>query len=129
MTEKLYYQNQYQSEFKAVVTKIEHIEQGWALTLNRTQFYPEGGGQPSDRGWINDTPLLDVKKAGDEVVHILPPASQFSEGETVMARVDWSHRFDYMQQHTAQHIISAVLHRSFGIGTVAVHRGEELLTI
>jgi alanyl-tRNA synthetase len=126
MTEKLYYQNPYQSEFKAEILEKEKREEGWALFLNRTQFYPEGGGQPSDRGTIDTIPLIDVRKEGDQIAHIVPtlPGS-----ERVMCRLNWKHRFDYMQQHTAQHILSAVLFRDFGISTLSVHLGEEFLSI
>ncbi len=126
MTEKLFYQNQYQNEFEAAVTRTVEIDGGWEVYLDRTRFYPEGGGQPSDRGRIDDMPLIDVRKSGDDIAHILPGPPK---GKQVRGQVDWSRRFDYMQQHTAQHILSAVLFREFGIGTLAVHLGEELLSI
>jgi alanyl-tRNA synthetase len=126
MTEKLFYQNQYQNEFEASVTRAVETRDGWEVYLDRTQFYPEGGGQPSDRGRIDDIPLIDVRKSGDDIAHILP---ELPKGSRVRGRVDWSWRFDYMQQHTAQHILSAVLYREFGIGTLAVHLGVELLSI
>ncbi|ADK80013.1 alanyl-tRNA editing protein [Sediminispirochaeta smaragdinae] len=126
MTEKLYYQNQYQSEFKAAVLSSSKTDKGYEVLLDKTQFYPEGGGQPSDTGWIGEQPLLDVKKVGSDVVHLLQ--NRPAEGP-VLCRLDWNHRFDYMQQHTAQHILSAVLYREFGINTLAVHLGEDFLTI
>lgn len=125
-TEKLYYQNPYQSEFKAEILEKEKREEGWAIFLNRTQFYPQGGGQPSDRGSIDSIELIDVRKEGEGIAHLVPA---LPETDRVMCRLDWKHRFDYMQQHTAQHLLSAVLFREFEISTLSVHLGEELLSI
>jgi alanyl-tRNA synthetase len=118
----LYYQDAYLTEFSATVTDIEERdEKPWAI-LDRTAFYPEGGGQPGDRGRIGEARVLDTQKEGDRVLHLLDRS--LLPGE-YLCEVDWAHRFDYMQQHTGQHIISACLYRNHDISTVAVHQGEE----
>lgn len=126
MTEKLYYQNQYQMEFHATPVSKHQTPRGWEIILDRSQFYPEGGGQPSDRGWIAGVPVVDLWKEGDDLVHLLDRDP--GEGR-LMAKIDWAHRFDYMQQHSAQHLLSAVLFREFGIATLSVHLGEDDLSI
>ena len=132
MTELLYYRNPEMLEFTAVVVSVETGKKGAGIVLNRTAFYPEGGGQPADRGTINGIKVVDVRKQEGEVTHYLAPAAASElpgPGAEVSCRVDFEHRFDYMQQHTGQHIISAALARTAGIGTVSVHQGEEYTAI
>lgn len=126
MSELLYYEAPYETSFTATVTKVEPAEQGWAVQLDRTLFYPEGGGQPSDIGWIDNIEVTRVEKQGSELWHYLVNKP---EHEQVRGLIKWSHRFDYMQQHTGQHILSAVMYRRFGYNTVAVHQGDEYTTI
>ena len=126
MTILRFYENQYETEYNAIITSVIRKEEEYLVTLDQTIFYPEGGGQPSDRGWINEIPVTYVEKKNGEVIHHLrgDPA-----GEKASCRLDWKHRFDYMQQHTGQHILSGVLYRGLGYNTVAVHQGEEYTTI
>ena len=96
------------------------------VQLDRSAFYPEGGGQPADRGWIGAVKVLDVKKRGGSVVHIVDG----DPGEGVLlCRIDWSRRFDFMQQHTGQHILSACLLQRGGYNTLSVRLGAEISTI
>lgn len=126
MSELLFYETPYESSFTATVTKAEPAEKGWAVQLDRTLFYPEGGGQPSDIGWIDNIEVSRVEKKSDGVWHYL---AEKPESEQVRGLVKWSHRYDYMQQHTGQHILSAVMYRRFGYNTVAIHQGTEYTTI
>ncbi len=129
MTELLYYNEPYRRSCSAAVKTVTPRGALWAVTCSRTVFYPEGGGQPADCGTLNGIPVVDTRKEGDEVLHMLSREPQFSPGDTASLELDWDHRYDYMQQHTGQHILSGVLYRDFGIGTVSVHQGEKYTTI
>jgi alanyl-tRNA synthetase len=126
MSELLYYETPYERSFTATVTEAEPAAQGWAVQLDRTLFYPEGGGQPSDIGWIDNIEVTRVEKQGSQLWHYLVDKPEHNH---VRGLIKWSHRFDYMQQHTGQHILSAVMYRRFGYNTVAVHQGDEYTTI
>jgi len=126
MTELDFYKDQYQTESAAAIVSMEQKKDICLVQLDRTIFYPEGGGQPADKGWINDIPVLHVEKRDGEVIHHLP---QRPSGTQAVCRIDWDHRFDYMQQHTGQHILSGVMYRDFGYNTVAVHQGDAFTTI
>lgn len=126
MTELLYYQDPYMKECDAVIEAID----GNRVWLNRTVFYPECGGQPGDRGMIGNAHVLDTVKDDDgNPVHIVESACGLEAGMECRIRLDWDHRHEYMVKHTAQHMISATLFHSAGIGTVAVHLGENAITI
>lgn len=130
VTEKLFYKDPYKQDFDGVVTGIETDEKkGVRILLDRTCFYPEGGGQPSDSGDLNGVPVLDVRKEGDEVVHLVSDTSAFAIGGMVHGVVDWERRYDFMQQHTGQHLISAAFFNTREINTVSVHLGEEISTV
>ncbi len=128
MSELLYYESPYESSFTAKITAVEQVKKEWAVQLDRTLFYPEGGGQPSDIGWINNIAVNRVEKREGKVWHYL---AEKPEDTTIEVRglIKWSHRFDYMQQHTGQHILSAVMYRRLGYNTVAIHQGDEYTTI
>jgi alanyl-tRNA synthetase len=106
-TERLYYNDSHLTEFEARVVAITERVSGWvAVTLDRTAFYPTGGGQPSDTGLLNDARVVECIDAEDEgVLHILQGRS-LAVGEVVKGSVDWPRRLDHMQQHTGQHILS-----------------------
>lgn len=124
-TEMVYYKQPYLKELDARVLAVRGNE----VVLDRTICYPEGGGQPGDRGKIGDSELLDTKKTEEhEILHIVDK-STFSVGDTVHVALDWPHRYFYMQEHAAQHALSGLLFTRFSVGTVAVHEGEEILTI
>jgi len=124
MTERLYYTDSYLHQFQARVVEISG--DGRKIYLNRTAFYPSSGGQPFDVGSIGGVAVIDVVDEEDRVAHIVekPPAM----GE-VTAEIDWTRRFDHMQQHTGQHLLSAVLEELFGISTVSFHMGSAVSTI
>jgi alanyl-tRNA synthetase len=127
-TKLLYYKEPYTTDFTATVLSVDKVtdkEKKWDVILDRTCFYPEGGGQPSDIGEIDEIEVESVFKRNGEIYHRMTAQPEEKE---VQCRIDWSHRYDYMQQHTGQHIISGALHAS-GYETVSVHQGENLTTI
>jgi alanyl-tRNA synthetase len=125
-TERLYYTDSYLREFTARVIRTDTGPNGVRVYLDRTAFYPESGGQPSDGGTLAGLPVLDVVDEGDEVAHIL---TGMPEGEAVAGVIDWDRRFDHMQQHTGQHILSAAIEHAGGYKTVSFHMGAESATI
>ncbi|HUX14673.1 MAG TPA: alanine--tRNA ligase-related protein [Spirochaetia bacterium] len=130
MTESLFYTDPYITEFEASIVRTEELENETAIVLDRTFFYPEGGGQPADLGSIADVAVLDVRKRGGEILHIVPALSGSTRaGTRVKARVDGARRHDYMQQHTGQHIVSAALLAAGNFNTVSVHQGDAYTTI
>jgi alanyl-tRNA synthetase len=122
MTDRLYYRDSYLREFSARVVDIH----GDLAYLDRSAFYPSSGGQPSDTGMIDDSPVVEVIDEGDRVAHRV--AKPVRAG-VVECRVDWERRFDHMQQHSGQHLLSAVLQHLFEIPTVSVHLGQQTSTI
>ncbi len=124
MTERLYYGDSLLAEFDATVA--EASSDGLRLYLDRTAFYPASGGQPFDLGTINDARVVDVIDEGGRIVHVL--ASPVS-ASTVHCRIDMARRRDHTQQHTGQHLLSAVFAEMRGIQTVSFHMGAESSTI
>jgi alanyl-tRNA synthetase len=128
MTGRLYYSDPYLTRFSARV--VEHLD--WegqpAVVLDQTAFYPTGGGQPHDVGTLNDTLVVDVveREVDGAVVHIL---AERLEARTVEGVVDWERRFDLMQQHTGQHVLSAAFLEAFDATTVGFHLSDEYATI
>ncbi len=127
MTERLYYQDPHLFEFSAEVTACVPENDGFAVTLDRTAFYPEGGGQPSDLGFLNDIPVTFVKENDGEVRHLCPQA--LAVGQTVNGRVDAERRLDLMQQHSGEHIASGLICRHFHCDNVGFHIGDPFVTI
>jgi alanyl-tRNA synthetase len=124
VTERLYYTDSYLTEFRARV--MDRSAGGDRIYLDRTAFYPTSGGQPFDTGSIAGVPVVDVVDEGDRIVHVLAAPV---EREEVECQVNWQRRFDHMQQHTGQHLLSAVFAELFGIATVSVHFGAASSTI
>lgn len=124
VTEKYFYTEPYLRELDATVLSVE--DKG--LILDRTIAYPEGGGQPGDRGTINGIPFADTQKKEDAILHVMD-SSGFKAGDRVHISLDWGHRYEYMQQHTAQHMLSGIMFTEEKIGTLSVHQGEDILTI
>ncbi len=118
--ERLYYTDSYVTEFHAAVAARE--DGGRRLYLNRTAFYPTSGGQPNDLGTIAGTPVVDVVDEEDRIAHVVAAPLDAAEVE---CRIDWARRFDHMQQHTGQHLLSAVLVDLYGAATVGFHLGAE----
>jgi alanyl-tRNA synthetase len=124
MTERLYYTDAYLTDFEATV--LDRAEGDRRIYLDRTAFYPTSGGQPFDRGWLGEAEVVDVVDEGSRIAHLL--ASPVT-AERVRGRIDWARRFDHMQQHTGQHLLSAVIAELFGWHTVSVHFGRDGSTL
>ena len=129
MTERLYYQDSYLKEFKARVLKKIKIDNRPAVILDRTAFYPTSGGQPYDTGVIQDVSVAEVVEEGDEIIHILKEEIKGKINSEVVGKIDWKRRFDHMQQHLGQHILSGALMKLWGVETVSFHLGEEVCTL
>lgn len=126
MTVALYLKDPYCRSFAADVQDVRRADDGWEVALDRTAFYPAGGGQPADRGTLGGLPVLDVREEQGQVWHLLPqrPVASHLQGE-----VDWARRFDHMQQHSGQHILSAVALERLGAETLSFHLGSEVVTV
>jgi alanyl-tRNA synthetase len=118
MTTKLYWNDSHLINFSATVEHFLETDDGRFLVLNQSAFYPEGGGQPCDTGYINSTKVTEVTVDGDErILHRLEGKADFKVGEEVSCAVDWSRRREMMQQHTGQHILSQAFFQLFGAET------------
>lgn len=124
MTEKLYDKDSHIKEFTARV--ILSGERGGrpAAVFDRTAFFPEGGGQESDRGFAGNARVLDVKEEEGRIYHYLD--TPLTEGETVKCTLDWARRFRNMQNHSGEHIISGIVHKLFGLDNIGFHLGSEM---
>ena len=127
---KLYYEDTYKKEASCTVLETRKKDKATEVLTDCTIFYPECGGQPGDRGYLGPYEVLDTKKAenGDSVL-ILKADCPVQVGEALTLKLDWPHRYKFMVMHTAQHMLSGLLFTKFNIGTVAVHLGDEYLTI
>jgi alanyl-tRNA synthetase len=126
-TEKLYYQDTYLRTFTAKVVDCQARKGGYGVVLDRTCFYPEGGGQPGDQGTLNDVTVTDTHEKDGQVVHYTDRPMEI--GETVTGTINWDRRFDLMQQHSGEHMISGVVNRIYGYDNVGFHMGAEMITI
>ena len=126
-TVKLYYENAFLQDFTATVESCEAVKDGFAVTLDRTAFYPESGGQPADHGTLGDARVLDVHEKSGVVTHLCDRA--LSVGAAVDGRIDWTRRFDHMQQHSGEHIVSGMLCSAFHCDNVGFHMGADVVTI
>jgi alanyl-tRNA synthetase len=127
MTERIYYTEPACRSFDAVVTDVVEHEGAPALVLNRTAFYPTSGGQPFDVGRLGTTEVLNTVDAGERVLHVVQ--RPLDVGEPVRGEIDWVRRFDHMQQHTGQHVLSAAFDRVLDNRTMSFHMGGESSTI
>ena len=128
-TEKLYHNDSYQITFQADIVEKYMEKERYALILNKTYFYPNSGGQISDRGVIEGIPVLTVEEENGRIIHYLQNEIKAGIGETVCGKIDWSYRFDHMQQHTGQHILSGALMKLWQKDTQSFHMGEEVSTL
>ncbi len=124
MTERLYYHDSYLREFHARV--LDRTDNGTTLYLDRTAFYPTSGGQPHDAGSINGTAVVDVIDEGERIAHRTASPVDSTGADCL---IDWPRRLDHMQQHSGQHLLSAVFIEQFGIETCSFHLGEEISTL
>lgn len=134
-THRLYYDDSYMHNFEARLVQCLPASPlatasgplaVWEVILDRSAFYPSSGGQPNDIGKIQNARVLDVRDEGEEVVHIVDQELQPGE---VHGCIDWPRRFDHMQQHSGQHLLSAMFQERYGLPTVSFHMGNELSTI
>src|SRR5713101_8220973 len=134
-TRRLYYDDSFEKEFTAKVLTCEPaavpaspeaMAPAWEVIIDRTAFYPSSGGQPHDLGKLGDANVLDVREHEDEIIHLVDRA--LDPGE-VQGCILWPRRFDHMQQHTGQHLLSAMFQERFGRPTVSFHLGTEICTI
>ena len=125
-TERLYYGDPYARQFRARVLERRELAGKMGLVLDRTLFYPTAGGQPHDKGTLGGLPVLDVFEDGEAVVHVVPARPEAVELEGIL---DWARRFDHMQQHTGQHILSQAFVRRLDAETVSFHLSEQTGTV
>jgi len=130
MTRRLYLSDPYRTGFEAYAIEALTWDGHPAVVLDQTAFYPESGGQPADRGRLGGAEVVDVveREAGGAVVHVLSQEVSGADG-VLKGTVDWRRRFDHMQQHTGQHILSAAMEKALGAGTVGFHLGGSASTI
>lgn len=126
MTDRLYLSDSRLLDFEAIVTAAREVDGRAAVLLDRTAFYPEGGGQPADRGSLGGVPVVDVQELGGEILHVL--AGPAPAGK-VAGRVDGERRRDHVQQHHGQHLLSAAFEAARGARTLSFHLGEATCTI
>ena len=128
MTERLYYQDAYQTKFEATVQERFTHDGRFALILDQTYFYPTSGGQPHDTGQINNIPVIDVtvRKADGAIIHWL--VDEVTDDEAT-GKINWPRRFDHMQQHTGQHILTQAFLQTAEVKTVSFHLSQDSVTI
>ena len=129
-TEKLFYNDSHLSKFTAMVLECEPYEKKegcYAVELERTAFFPEGGGQYADTGKLKDAKVSDVREKNGRILHITD--QPFEAGEIVEGEIDWETRFMKMQQHTGEHIVSGIVHARYGFNNVGFHLGTEDCTM
>lgn len=127
MTDRLYYNDSHRKEFEAEVLGCRPVKDKYEVVLDRTAFFPEGGGQYADTGYLDDVEVLDVKEREDVIFHTT--AAPLEIGRMVAGRIDWEQRFDRMQQHTGEHMVSGLIHRRFGYDNVGFHLGSDYCTM
>lgn len=127
MTEKLFYSDSYMQAFSARVCECRPSGETFEVVLDRTAFFPEGGGQAADTGMLDKARVLDVKERKGIIYHTTD--FELEVGKIVEGIIDWEKRFSRMQQHTGEHIVSGLIHKQFGYNNVGFHLGEEVCTL
>lgn len=131
MTEKLFYKDVYQKTFEATVTECREGKNGYEIILDRTAFYPEGGGQPGDTGYLQigdqKVEITDTHEKDGEILHFC--GQPLEVGSKVTGTIDWNRRFSLMQNHSGEHIVSGLVHSKFGYDNVGFHMGKDTVTI
>lgn len=123
MTEKLYYLDSHMREFSSSVLACGKCKKGYEVTLQRTAFFPEGGGEPCDTGYIGSVRVIDVFERGEDVIHVTD--SPVEPGNEYSCVIDWDKRIRSMRHHTAEHIISGIVHSMYGYENVGYHLGAD----
>lgn len=126
-TRRLYYENVYIKEFDAEVLQCREGKNGYEIILDESAFYPEGGGQPCDTGSLGDAEVKDVQEKDGELIHYTDKALE--EGAKVHGKINWERRFDLMQQHSGEHMVSGLVHEKYGYNNVGFHMGSDVITI
>ena len=126
-TRKLYYEDCHQNVFSAQVLSCEQVDGGWEVILDQTAFYPEGGGQACDLGVLGEAKVLDVQERGEAVVHLCDAPMEC--GTQVQGILDYARRFDLMQQHSGEHIVSGIICGRYGYHNVGFHVSSDVITI
>lgn len=127
MTEKLFYQDSHRSTFTAIVQEVRPSGNGYEIILDRTVFFPEGGGQSSDTGSLGGVSVSDVQEIDGKIIHYTD--GPLVEGTEVEGCIDWTERFSKMQQHTGEHIVSGLIHKIYGYHNVGFHLGTDSVTL
>ena len=126
-TKKLYYVDSHISRFSATVLSCTETAKGFAVILDQTAFYPEGGGQAADTGTLGNARVLDTREQEENLIHFCD--QPLTVGETVEGIIDYAPRFDRMQQHSGEHIVSGLIHKRYGYHNTGFHMGSEVTTI
>lgn len=126
-TERLYYSDSYIKEFNALVVSCEKIEKGFKVVLDRTAFFPEGGGQMPDTGFIGDAKVYDVQESDEVIYHYVD--KELNVTTEYSCKLDWEQRFLRMQSHSGEHIVSGVVHSLYGYDNVGFHMEEDYVTV
>lgn len=127
MTEKLFYQDSHRSTFTAIVQEVRPSGNGYEIILDRTAFFPEGGGQSSDTGSLGGVSVSDVQEIDGKIIHYTD--GPLVEGTEVEGCIDWTEHFSKMQQHTGEHIVSGLIHKIYGYHNVGFHLGTDSVTL
>ena len=127
MTDKLYYESSHRKDFEAQVISCESEGEGYKVVLDKTVFFPEGGGQYADTGTLDEAKVLDVHEKQGVIYHWCDRAIEV--GSCVTARICWEERFEKMQQHSGEHIVSGLVHEKFGYNNVGFHLGGDYCTM
>lgn len=126
--EKLYYCRPYVKTFEAkVIGCTEGKDRTFEVILDRTAFYPEGGGQPSDTGILGNATVLDVRERGENIIHVTD--RPVDESSIIVGIIDWDRRFCHMQNHSGEHLLSGIVHKHYGLDNVGFHMGKDEVTV
>lgn len=126
-TRRLYYEDVYKKEFTAKVLECREGKKGYHILLDESAFYPEGGGQPSDTGFLGGAAVTEVHEKDGELLHYTK--EPLEAGAQVQGKIDWERRFDLMQQHSGEHMVSGLVHEAYGYDNVGFHMGSDVITI
>lgn len=126
-TVKLFFEDAYIDKFDATVLSCEPVKNGYAIILDKTAFFPEGGGQKADEGFIGSVKVSDVQEVDGEIIHYC--SQSLRDGESYSCVIDWEKRFSRMQNHSGEHIVSGVVHSMFGYDNVGFHMEDNYVTV